>query len=53
MGRNCISREANVVLKIYKTLIILNREYFTQVCAPGSQHGNWSVILKLETYKEE
>ena len=48
MLRNLISREANVVLKIHKTLLRLHIEYCSQARAPVSRHGNWSVILKLE-----
>ena len=52
MLRNLISREANVVLKIHKTLLRLHIEYCTQARAPVSRLGNWSVILKLEDKRD-
>ena len=51
MVRNFISREANV-LKIYKILIRLHVEYCTQVWAPMSRHGNWS-IMRFESTQED
>ena len=48
MVRNFISRVANVVLRIYKTLMRPHREYCTQSWAPLLRHGNWNVILRLE-----
>ena len=48
MVRNFILKEANVVLKMYKTLIRPPLEYCTQVCAPMLRHGNWSIIMRLE-----
>ena len=46
--RNIISRETNVVLKIYLTLIRPHIEYSTDTEAPVSRLGNCSVILILE-----
>ena len=46
MVRNPISREANIILKIYKILIRPHIEYGAQ--APVLRHGNWSVILRFE-----
>ena len=43
------SMEANVVWKLYKTLIRLYREYCTQAWAPVLKHRNQSVILRLES----
>ena len=48
MVSNFISREVNVVLKIYKTLKWPHIEYCTQAWVPVWRHENWSVILKLE-----
>ena len=48
MVRHFISREANVVLKIYKILIRLHIVSYTQALSPVSRHGNWSVLLRLE-----
>ena len=41
MVRNFISREANVFLKIYKTLITSLLEYCTKTWPPMSRHENW------------
>ena len=51
MGRNFISVEANVALKIWLTPPPKKRphiEYCTQAWAPESRHGSLSVILRLE-----
>ena len=42
---NGMQREANIVLKIYKTLIKPHIEYCTQAWALVLRHRNWSVIL--------
>ena len=49
---NLISKEANVVLKIYKTLRRPHTEYCTQARASVLRHGHWSVILRLEDIKK-
>ena len=51
MARNFISREANVLLKIHKTLIKLYLEYYTQAGVPLCRHENWRVILRLEGFQ--
>ena len=38
MVRNFISREANVLLKIYKSLIRLHIKYCIKAWAPGPRH---------------
>ena len=48
MVRSFISREANTVLKAYKTLISPQIEYSSQAWDPVSRHGNYSVIVRLE-----
>ena len=48
MIRNFISWKADVVLKIYKTLIKPYIEYCSQAWTPVLRHGNWNVILRLE-----
>ena len=52
MIRNFISREANIVLKIYKTQI-RHIEYWTQAWAPVSRHRNWGGILGLKGYTKK
>ena len=47
--RSLALRAANVVLKIHKTLIRPHKVYCTQVWATVSRHGNWSVILILQS----
>ena len=46
--RNTISREKSLMLRIYKTLIRPHLEYCVQLWNPASEHGNWSLILKIE-----
>ena len=46
--RKFISKETNIVLKIYKTLIRPHKEYFTQSWASVLRHGKWRVMLRLE-----
>lgn len=46
--RNILSRDANVIIRVYKTLIRPHIEYCTQAWAPVARHGNWNLILKLE-----
>ena len=48
MVRNFISREANVVLKIYETLIRPHIEYCILAQVPISRDENWGVILRLD-----
>ena len=49
MVNNSVSMKANVVLKIYKTLIRPNIEYSSQAWASVLRHGNWRVILRLNS----
>ena len=46
--RNFMSRKVNIVL-IYKTLKRPHKAYSPHAWAPVSRHGNWSVILRLDT----
>ena len=48
MIRNLISRNAKVVLKIYRTLRPY-KEYFTEAWTTVYIQGNWNVILKLKS----
>ena len=45
--RNLINKDRSVMLPVYKTLII-HLEYCVQLWNPVPEHGNWSLILKLE-----
>ena len=46
--RNMINRGKDVMLPIYKTLIRPYLEYCVQLWNPAPEHGNWSLILKIE-----
>ena len=46
--RNLINREKSVMLPVYKTLIRPQLEYCVQLWNPAPEHGNWSLILKIE-----
>ena len=46
--RNMITRERNVMLTIYKSLIRPHLEYCVQLWNPAVAHGNWQIILELE-----
>ena len=48
IARNLISREKSLMLRIYKTLIHPNLEYCVQLWNPVHEHGNWSIILRIE-----
>ena len=46
--RNLISREKSLMLRVYKTLIRPHLEYCVQLWNPAPEHGNWSLILRIE-----
>ena len=46
--RNLINKDRSVMLPVYKTLIRPHLEYCVQLWNPVPEHGNWSLILKLE-----
>ena len=46
--RNLISREKLLMLRVYKTLIRPHLEYCVQLWNPVAEHGNWSLILRIE-----
>ena len=49
IARNLINRGRDVMLPIYKTLIRPHLEYCVQLWNPAPEHGNWSLILKIES----
>ena len=48
IARNWISRDRFVMIRIYKTLIRPHLEQCVQLWNPAVEHGNWSLILRLE-----
>jgi len=49
ISRNLISRERFLMLRVYKTLIRPHLEYCVQLWNPAAEHGNWSLILRIES----
>ena len=47
--RSVISREADVMINIYKSLVRPNLEYCVQLWNPIPRHGNWALIMELES----
>ena len=47
--RNFISREQDTIIHLYKSMIRPHLEYCPQVWSPLSKHGNWSLIMSLES----
>ena len=47
--RNTLSRNAYVMKTAYKALVRHNVEYCCQVWAPNARHGNWALILEIES----
>ena len=43
--RSVISREADVMINIYKSLVRPNLEYCVQLWNPIPKHGNWALIM--------
>ena len=48
MVRTSVSKEPNVVLKMYKIQVRLNIKYYTKTWAPILKHLNWSIKLRLQ-----
>ena len=46
--RTIISRESEVLLQIYKSMIRPHIEYCVQLWSPLPSHGNWGLILAIE-----
>ena len=51
--RNVISRSADVMVNIYKSLIRPHLEYCVQLWNPKPEHGNWATIMALESVQRE
>ena len=51
--RSLISRNSEVMLKIYKSMIRPHIEYCVQLWSPLPSHGNWGVILALENVQRK
>ncbi|KAL5247652.1 hypothetical protein ACHWQZ_G019515 [Mnemiopsis leidyi] len=49
ISRNLISREKLLMLRVYKTLIRPHLEYCVQLWNPAAEHGNWSLIMRIES----
>ena len=49
ISRNLISREKSLMLRVYKTLIRPHLEYCVQLWNPAAEHGNWSLIMRIES----
>ena len=47
--RNIISREPEVMLKAYKSVVRPHLEYCCQAWSPNSRHGNWKIIMEIES----
>ena len=47
--RSVISREADVMINIYRSLVRPNLEYCVQLWNPIPKHGNWALTMELES----
>ena len=47
--RNVISRDKTIMLHIYKVIIRPHLEYCVQIWSPEAKHGNWGLILEMES----
>ena len=51
--RTFVSREKELMLKIYKSMIRPNLEYCVQLWSPLPAHGNWKLILAIEAVQRK
>ena len=56
-AKTCIGwvtrREADVMINIYKSLVRPNLEYCVQLWDPIPKHGNWALIMELESVQRD
>lgn len=53
VSRNIISKEKNVMLNIYKSLIRPQLEYCVQIWNLTPRYGNWALILEIEKVQRD
>ena len=46
--RNTLSRDPDVMVRAYKSIVRPHLEYCAQVWSPKARHGNWGTILEIE-----
>ena len=51
--RSLISRNSDIMLKIYKSMIRPHLEYAVQLWSPLPSHGNWGVIMAIENLQRK
>ena len=51
--RCVISRDSEVMLQIYKSMIRPHIEYCVQLWSPLPTHGNWGLILEIENIQRK
>ena len=49
VSRNLLNRDYKLLARVYKSIIRPRLEYCVQLWNPVACHGNWSVILELES----
>ena len=49
MQRNMLSRDPQILRNVFKTMIRHHLEYCVQAWNPVACHGNWSIILEIES----
>ena len=49
ISRNLMNRDPKVLSRVYKSIIRPRLEYCVQLWNPAACHGNWSLILELES----
>ena len=48
IARNIISRDKDVMLQLYTSLVRPHLEYCVQLWNPKACHGNWALIMNIE-----